>query len=284
MNLPQELLDEIIRHMPLENGYDVWTLRNCSLVAKSWANPSQRRLFETVKIREKTLQLWLANISSTNEGLLQHVRSLSYILRATDPRSDPDILQDYLPSFNQLQHLCLSTVRVTLAQQVGIFSAFQHTLSRLSLDHCTITISALVTLINYFPRLDRLDISNVSHEPPSEPTPPRPRPIPKLHISDFHGGGDARGLFAALSRNGLVFDEIVIEEQFRLPALILYHIFGTVGANAKHLRLWRSFENCMCLTGEPVVLLAKFNAMLPQSPYSPKRGYSLLAKSFGNWK
>ena len=65
MNLPQELLEEILSHLPLEDEQGKQSLQKCSLVAKSWVNPSQRRLFETVEIQDKTLNLWLDDIPST---------------------------------------------------------------------------------------------------------------------------------------------------------------------------------------------------------------------------
>jgi len=211
MDLPQELLEEIISYLPLDDEQDEQSLRNCSLVARSWVGPSRRRLFETVEIREENLQLWLANIPSTNEVLLQHVRSLTYVIDDIEWSFSaglkcansgeiyhPDIFQDYLPSFNQLRHLRLSSIRFT-SQQVNIFSAFRHTLSRLTLDHCIVTVSALVTIINYISSLDRLDIySVVSPEDNDEPT-PLSRPVPKLHIADCYCHCDLRGLLGRLS-------------------------------------------------------------------------------------
>ena len=86
MNLPQELLEEILSHLPLEDEQGKQSLQKHSLVAKSWVNPTQRRLFETVELQDKTLNLWLANIPSTNEELLRHVRSLAYTVCVMEPR------------------------------------------------------------------------------------------------------------------------------------------------------------------------------------------------------
>lgn len=86
MHLPQELLEEILSYLPLDDEQDEQSLRNCSVVARSWVNPSRRRLFKMVGIRNEGIQLWLANVPSTNEGLLQHVRSFSYIIDPTNQR------------------------------------------------------------------------------------------------------------------------------------------------------------------------------------------------------
>ncbi|KAF9647920.1 hypothetical protein BDM02DRAFT_3116226 [Thelephora ganbajun] len=79
MDLPQELLDEVLNHLPLDDKYDELPLRNCSLVAKSWVQPGRRRLFETHEIREKIYRSWLDNIPPTGDGLLQHVHLLPNI-------------------------------------------------------------------------------------------------------------------------------------------------------------------------------------------------------------
>ena len=56
-------------------------------------------------------------------------------------RYRPDVLWDYLPLFNQLQHLSLSNIRFTSSEQGEIFSAFRRTLSRLTLDYCIVAFS-----------------------------------------------------------------------------------------------------------------------------------------------
>lgn len=178
MNLPLELLDEILSYLPSDDKQGKRSLRNCSLVAKSWVNPSQRRLFETVEIWERNLWSWLINISPENEGLLQHVRSLSYTRvrqrYSLEPEYTIRAFGGYLQSFQQLRHLSLSSIRIpsAISNQIKVFSAFQHTLSRLSFEDCSITISALATLIGYFPSLDHLDLIDPlynTHGPPAVP-------------------------------------------------------------------------------------------------------------------
>ncbi|KAF9647248.1 hypothetical protein BDM02DRAFT_3117389 [Thelephora ganbajun] len=260
MNLPQELLDEILSHLPLDYKEDQQSLRNHSLVAKSWVNPTRRRLFRTIEIREMTLQSWLDIIPPANEELLQHVRSLFYIVNTAaqwtlqQPEYHVDVLRDYLPSLHQLRHLSLSSMHISsdIAQQVDIFSAFQHTLSRLSLDYCNITISALITLINHFPSLDCLDLNHPLREVDGEPVSPVSRPLMReLHISGVHGNGF--DLLRELSELGPVFDEIVIGGRLQERSHILGLILGTVGVKAKRLRLSRNFRPYRSASGSPLL-------------------------------
>ena len=234
-SLRHELLDEILSYLSLDDKQNRQSLQNHSLVAKSWTNASRRYLFKTVEIQETTLQSWLDIILPANNELLHYVRSLSYIT-ATAPWRNGwqsehhiDVLRDYLPSFHRLQHLSLSAVHIPLdiSRQVEMFSAFRHTFSRLSLEHCKVTIGTLATLINCFSNLNRLDLNHLLHEVDSEPTsPPRPL-IRKLHLSGFRR--DDLGIFYQLSELGPVPNELVVDCRLRLPEHILSSITDSGG-------------------------------------------------------
>jgi hypothetical protein len=136
MNLPPELLDEIFSYLPPD---DRELLRVCSLVAKPWVYPAQRRLFSSVAITLDTRRLWKDYISPVNTELLSHVRWLRYfaryhrLLRWNLPRIEA--LINYLPSFCRLQSLTPRSVRIKsdFSKRIEIFPAFQRTLSFLSL-------------------------------------------------------------------------------------------------------------------------------------------------------
>ncbi|KAF9647252.1 hypothetical protein BDM02DRAFT_2737645 [Thelephora ganbajun] len=165
--------------------------------------------------------------------------------------------------------------------QVEMFSAFQHTLSRLSLDYCNITISALITLINHFPSLDCLDINRPLHMVDDEPVPPPSRPlIQELHVSDVHGNGF--DLLDRLSECGPVFDEIIIGCRLQGYSHVLGLIVCTVGVKAKRLRLSRDFTPCMYITYELTVRLTKPNTIFLQIARSPDLRHSLVAKNSRN--
>jgi hypothetical protein len=188
MYLPPELIAEIIDHI---HPSDVWTLRNCSLVAKSWMYPSRRRLFDTVDVGlARTLIAWLKNISPMNAELLQHVRSL-YCGITSSPNSvrnrtgRVDFLLDYTPFFCQLRLLSLTSGRLTSSDQIGTPSAFRHTLKDLRLARCYVAINALVTVINYFPNLVRLYLIKLEQVMDGQPVPPLSRPMRKLFILGF---------------------------------------------------------------------------------------------------
>ena len=262
MSLPRELLDEILSHLhPDDKHNERRTLRNCSLVAESWVHPARRRLFKTVEIREKNLQSWLDSIPPANEGLLQHVRSLSYVTDATLLQATPAArstycaLQDYLLSLPQLQHLSLSSMDIPsdISRQIEIFSAFRYTLLRLSLCCCTVTISALVTLLNYFPSLNHLDLTNlIWNEVDATPAPPLSHSlIEELWVSAFDE--NHFGLLNQLSKLGLVFGEVVLNRYPMVRPRNLERVVNAVGVNVKRLRLMSRFGSvCMSSQAEPI--------------------------------
>ena len=252
MGLPHELLDEILSYLPSDSKQDQQSLRNYSLVSKSWTNPSRRHLFKTVEIREETLQSWLDSIPPANCELLQHIRSLSYIATigtwqsSWQPEHRIDVLREYLPSLHRLQHLSLSSMHIPseISQQVEIFSTFQHTLSRLSLERCNITTSALVTLINCFSNLGHLDLSYLLHEVDDKTTSPLSCPlIRKLHLSGFRE--DNLSILNQLSELGLMVDELIVDCQPLGHLPTASHIVNTLGLGIKCLRLSRTSIFCM---------------------------------------
>ena len=160
MNLPQEILDEILSHLPPD---DDLSLHQCSLVSKSWLEPSRRRLFSDIRIGEEHHQRWLDKISPANTGLLRHVRSFTYfpeLFHHDYPRPGICALRDYLPSLCQLRALTFSDLHIepTISENLEIFTAFRQTLSSLSFNQVRITWSAFVALIGYFPNLRKLDV------------------------------------------------------------------------------------------------------------------------------
>ena len=246
-SLPQELIDEILSYLPLDDEHGKQSLRNCSLVSSRWINPCRRHLFKTIEIQDTNLQSLLDSVPPANDGLFQHVHSLTYIVRVgniSPPLEYPiDTLRDYLPFLHRLQHLSLSSLLLSprVSQQVDLFSAFRHTLSWLSLSHCRVTISAFVALINYFPNLDRLDITHIVRWVDAKPVPPLSRQIiGQLHIFELYRTGF--GLFDQLSAAGLAFDEIVFGEHPQVPLLSFERTVGAVGANVKHLRLLKPLQ------------------------------------------
>ena len=131
MELPPELLDKIISHV---HPNDKKLLQNCSLVAKSWVYPSQKRIFKAVDVWGDThLKLWLDAISPTNVRVLEHIRSIQ--CQITKPPDSPhppvDLLRNYSPSFRQLERLTFFSGFLPSLTQISAYSAFQHTLSHL---------------------------------------------------------------------------------------------------------------------------------------------------------
>jgi len=236
MDLPQELIDEIINHV----SDDKKSLRNYSLVARSWVHPTRRRIFRDVNVSNtKFLGLWLDKIPPTNVEILQHVRSLScHIADCPDsPHPSVDLLRDYWPSFCQLESLSFSEGFLPSLTQIGTYSAFQHTLLYLSMQYCTATANALVTLVNYFPNLTHLDLCELYHEVDGRPASPFSRPVQKLTISKFF----EPDLIDQLMGLQPQCEEITIDTYWYSCPSLTQHVIDGVEASIKRLNLESDF-------------------------------------------
>lgn len=240
MKLPPELLNEVIGHLP--TGH----LHSCSLVAKSWVYPCQKRLFKVINIHPGNLRGWLDIISPADVELLGYVRILSYnaeeywinSMNAIGPPHHA--LREYLPSFRQLRHFILTSLRISWSpQQLELFSAFRHTLSDISMARCGATKSDFVTLINYFPNLIHLYLREVEYYKEDEPIPPLSRPrLKRLSIAEWPA--NSLDLIDELSNPGLHFEEVFISKSAFPEAPwseLARRVVDAFGVNAKCLRL-----------------------------------------------
>lgn len=233
--------------------------------------------------------------SAYEQRVVAVIHSLTYII---DTRAHPtgfhpeyqiDVLQDYLPFLHQLQRLSLFSMHLPpeISQEVARFSAFQQTLTQLSLDRCIVTISAFITAINYFPSLNRLDLSRPFEED-GNPAPPPPLSrslIGQLRISELSGSG--LDFFGRLSELGLVFEEVVFNDRPVVPPRTVEHVINTVGVSLKRLRLAQPFQYRAYITlqAQPTVRLTKSKVTLLQTTGGDTRlRYSLVAESSGNWR
>jgi hypothetical protein len=209
MQLPPELIEEIIGHLP---PHDKKSLRNCSLVAKLWMYPSQKRLFEVVDINQRKLQYWINRISPTDTRLLEHVCYLTYRGSQTIAFRTPvhRALHDYLPSFCRLRGLTLVFATISsYTEHIEPFAAFKFTLSHILLADCNITKSALVALINYFPNLTCISLALPGYTQENERTPPLSRTLfKKLRVRSFPE--QSLVPLEELSKLGLRFEEVFL--------------------------------------------------------------------------
>ena len=183
MNLLLELIDEIICNLASDGDFK--SLRRCPLVAKSWTHPSRKRLLENILVSRETHLSWLDRISPGDGELLHNVRPLTYVLDLSawceiePPSHRIDSFYRHLPSFRRLKFLGLFSVLLgpDIPRQIGLFSAFQHTLSSLPIHGCHIPSNALTALINYFPLLVDLNLCCLTYEADGGPICQLSRPL-----------------------------------------------------------------------------------------------------------
>lgn len=245
-NLPFELLDNIIGHIPKD---DQKSLQSCSFVARSWTYPCQRRLLETVNCPSE-VALWskLENSPPKNVGIFHHVRSLSVGVDLSPYRRSEALARIphiELPLFPYLRYMVLRySGGFSALRQLGVALASQDTLESLSLILCRVSTSALVALINHFPNLVHVRLVSLQYEPNGEPIPPLARPLQKLSVN-YPGTYDDPGIIDQLLGLQPLCDEVTVEVRFRVAPLLAQRIIDGVRTTVKRLNLGIDKE-CKC--------------------------------------
>ena len=188
-------------------------------------------------VGDRRLKLWRSKISPTNVELLQHVRSLNYQIAGADgSRHRFDyLIRDYSPAFRRLRKLTLVAGCLASFNQIGTPAAFQHTLSYVGLRCCSVTTSALVNLVNYFPNLAHLYLNEVSHEVDDQPIPPFSRLLQKLSIREFDSSG--LGLIEQLMALRPQCDDVGVSLYLSSCPSLVHRVIDGVGVSVKRLSL-----------------------------------------------
>ena len=233
--LPQELIDEIIRYLSL---FDRQSLGNCSLVAKSWIHTSQKYLFESVTASSGNLRPRLDGISRMKlSGLIFHLTCDIEDLCRVWPIELAAHDSDHSHSLQQLSHLNLPQI-ILLSFPQDIELPFKPTLSQVTLSYCRISMSSLVALVEYFPKLESLCLKDVDCLDPHEKSILSPlHPLKNLSISE--GGGVLMTVPDEFSQLGFRFDEITLDPASRpfVSAAFVNRVARAFGACVKFLRL-----------------------------------------------
>ena len=243
--LSKVLFNEILSHMNID------TLKKCSVVEKSWTEPCQLRLFESVGVgvgvssgRFRSLQGY---ISKKRDALLPCARKLTWEGLFEEPEqiepAEPSDLRDFLRIFTRLEHFQLKSSHIPFRPcELEPFSVFKDTLSCITLLDCHVSERALLAFTDYFTNLDHLYLStpirtvDIGSGGPSY----SPRRLRKLTISPgvyIH----LLDLLYGLSQLGLSFDEVVIRKNsWQLGCgweTFADNALDAIGADVKYLRL-----------------------------------------------
>ena len=220
MTLPPEILDKILKRISANKEQQ--TLMACALVATWWTGPSQRRLFSSVEVRQRNFELWMNGVvfSGSKAHLLKHVRSLSHSrgpsIRGVKYRMS-ELLRDsgeYLSALLNLHSLTLHNIRVERIGKEGLhtcFSAFRESLTSLSLVSPTMSVSAFVALVDFFPNMVTLQLHAFVPEADEGPVPSLSRPLRgKVYLRHI-AGRSCLELLNRFSKLDLEYEELVID-------------------------------------------------------------------------
>ena len=169
--LPQELLEEIIDHLP---GPDAAA---SSLVSRRWRCRSQQRHFESICFfSAHQMVFWEANIPPDPDGIVSYVHHVRFDNTSNNTLSislEPVTFGRILKSFESMVTLTMLNAKVPLPGELTgpvSLGEFGKGVTRLVLAHELHTpLTALISFIFSFPNLKELvfnDIRLTSYEPP----------------------------------------------------------------------------------------------------------------------
>ena len=255
MHFPQELIEEIISYLSFHDKEDQRSLRNCSLVAKSWIYPSRKRIFESITITGANRQSWLDRISPSNTELLQHVRTFHLSICVPLERTihgHPEIedIYVYFPSFHRLHTINLTDTRIfyDTPEEVQMLSSCQQTLTSLALCSVSFRWRTFIALIDYFPNLRYLETDCLAFEDTSNNPPPLSRPLRGTLRFCYGEKKDLAALSNWFTGLEVEYEELMIEVNY-FTGECSQRVVDTCAKTLKRLR----FELSECIMPQTVL-------------------------------
>ena len=222
---------------------------------------------------------WKDGVPYVNGELFSHVRSFRYFTRWNRVVSDWNLLPisdlfNYLPLFRHLQHLSLCTMRIgsDISEQLEIFSVFRYTLSSLTFHNLIIAWPAFVSILDYFPNVRDLKITDPSWMYDRQQAPPLSRPLcGSLSVKLYEYG--ALPTFAECFPGLEVeYDELLILDPIPFPSASYYQrLIDTCRKSLKRLRTGvydctlRYFKITLWASADTIVLFSRGRSTYPLS-------------------
>ena len=195
-------------------------------------------------VTENNYRSWKDGVPYVNGELFSHVRSFRYFTRWNRAVSDWDLLPisdlfNYLPLFRHLQHLSLCTMRIgsDISEQLEIFSVFRYTLSSLTFHNLIIAWPTFVSILDYFPNVRDLKITDPSWTYDRQQAPPLSRPLRGSLSVKLYEYGALPTFAECFPGLEVEYDELLILDPIPFPSASYYQrLIDTCRKSLKHLR------------------------------------------------
>ena len=232
------------------------TLIACALVATWWTEPSQRRLFSSVKIRHDNYERWMNGVvySGSKDRLLGYVRSMWHSVNPFTRDDEqfrmqilPGFSGEYLSALHNLRRLMLRLIIVEHIREEGFrtcFSAFRETLTYLSLGgFTTAPFSAFVALVDYFLNVTTLQLEPAFASILEEGSVPAFSRPPRGRLIVYEVQVDNLGFFNRFASLDLEYEELIIASHFPfMGTKFAESVLQISTSTVKFLKLVRGFR------------------------------------------
>lgn len=250
--IPQEIIDAIIGHlrlyMPL-SGHNVLAghnaLRNCALIAKSWAHRSQHYLFEDIAIKNRESCARFHAVLAASPHLTQSVRRLH--VQASGEHiwfGKPEHhLYELLEMCSLLEHIAIRCYKLLEVQP--LVARLPTHLQSIMLSYCRFSsASQLRGMVASAGERDLLTLNNIQVTTSEAPLPTEPPAAERIavrkmwfHNVDFgnHGSAIGEALSPSTGNCGIRSLQATIAYGSEIP--VLSEMIKNRGAELTHLHL-----------------------------------------------
>ena len=160
IEIPQEIIDEIVDHAADDKATRVASLQGCSLISSQWLYRSRKHLFHKMWFSDTNFPKWCEEIQPGDGGPSPHVIVLHYHANFTEAGQ---LAKHYIhfSSFTNLQklHLRATPIHGFTDEELSMcFKEMGRSVRSVSLRACKMTINDLVSFVRHFVKLERLSL------------------------------------------------------------------------------------------------------------------------------
>lgn len=250
--MPTEIIDEIIEYI----RYDIYCLRSCALISKSWTPSCRRHIFATVAFDGPfDLMRWSNSISPAPDGPHIYTRNLTISNRHLEEGCYrlPDSLARFLQHlflFCNVQNLVIecSATQKTI-DKISVPDVFGHllgTLRSLSIRGAFCSPEALLSLVASFQLLERLELEGVWFAAMGHRPPPERRTFKGVfRLADW--GELSEGFVGLLAEHDLQYHEMLVTGEWWLRDTVWNKCLAKCADRLERFDIHWSESDCECV-------------------------------------
>ena len=158
LEIPQDIIDEILDHITDDGSRSRPSLLSCSLVSKSWVAPCRRHLFRSIFFTWRYIAIWLETFPAPEESPAHHVRELDFWCGWCFDA--PERFFEYIPWFTNVRKVAWSgQAELEPLCSLLSFGRLSQSVTSLAIDMDAVTLLQIRDVVERLPNLNDLSLS-----------------------------------------------------------------------------------------------------------------------------